>query len=83
MNLFELQRLPTNVDNRATSIFIIESAGFKYQFQSVIHIGKELSAMVQIGVAIIARGGMSPHPAGGNLSHARRPIKKILPAGGK
>jgi hypothetical protein len=38
MNLFELQRLPTNVDNHTTSIFVIESAGFKYRFQSVIHI---------------------------------------------
>jgi hypothetical protein len=42
-NLFELQRLPTNVDNGATSNFVIESARFKYQFQSVIHIQKEQS----------------------------------------
>jgi len=46
MNLFELRRLPTNVDNHANSIFTIESAGFKYHFQSVIHIEAELSAMM-------------------------------------
>jgi hypothetical protein len=44
MNFFELQRLPTNVDNRATTIFVIESAGFKYRLRSVIHIQKERSA---------------------------------------
>jgi len=37
-NLIELRRLPTNVDNRAISYFIRESAGLEYYFRSVIHI---------------------------------------------
>jgi len=82
-NLLELHRLPTIVENRATSFTVIVSAGFQYQLQSVIHICERAFGQ---DVRLCGRcrpRGVVPPSRGGNLAYVFCHIKRILGAGGK
>ena len=84
LNLCKSSRLSTFVDNHGTLMLIRESAGFLYQFRSVIHIRNRASGQdVRPCGYYRSRGINPPHSRAGNLPQAQGHIKKILFAPGK